>query len=61
MNTWTYYIDPAAGDDANDGSCWALAKRTVQGAINAAAGVGGDEPGVGIVDGVEREAGSRGQ
>jgi parallel beta-helix repeat protein len=31
-----------AGNDANDGSSWALAKRTVQAGINAAADAGGD-------------------
>jgi len=30
------------GDDANDGSSWALAKRTVQAGINAASALGGD-------------------
>ncbi len=30
------------GDDANDGSSWALAKRTVQAGIDAASAVGGD-------------------
>ncbi|MCX6376156.1 MAG: chitobiase/beta-hexosaminidase C-terminal domain-containing protein, partial [Armatimonadetes bacterium] len=32
----------AEGNDANDGSSWLLAKRTVQAAINAASGRGGD-------------------
>jgi len=31
-----------AGDDANDGSSWVLAKRTVQASIDAAAAVGGE-------------------
>ncbi len=30
------------GDDANDGSSWALAKRTVQAGINAASALGGE-------------------
>ncbi len=44
---WPAYVPVAVrvspeGDDANDGSTWALAKRTVQAGIDAAKTVGGD-------------------
>ena len=31
-----YYVDQTAGNDNNNGQTWPLAKRTLQGAINAA-------------------------
>ncbi len=37
----TIRVSPA-GDDANDGSSWALAKRTVQAGIDAASALGGE-------------------
>lgn len=36
-----FYVDPA-GDDGKDGASWATAKRTLQGAINAASTLGGE-------------------
>lgn len=39
-NTRDYYVS-TAGNDANDGSTWALAKRTVQNAITTAGTAGG--------------------
>lgn len=32
----TWYVDAASGDDANDGTTWASAKKTIQGAVNEA-------------------------
>jgi|GEM_PF-3878560 len=36
----TIYVDIASGDDANDGSTWALAKQTINAGINALAAGG---------------------